>query len=382
VISQLAKSPNGHLVPIEDGLRAYAPNPLPRHIDLDSNLIYRLDEASRAVATLAGVGETIPNPHLLIQPFMRREAVLSSRIEGTQTSLSDLLLYEASRRPSGDVLEVHNYVRALEDGLRLLDDLPICLRLVNQTHSILLSDVRGQNKRPGEIRNAQVWIGPEGTPLQDARYVPPPPGMVLDLMLDWERFANEELEMPPLVQCALLHYQFEAIHPYLDGNGRMGRLLIVLFLCAKGVMRTPLLYLSAYFESDRQKYYDELFNVSVTGDWGRWLRYFLEGMTEQAKDALVRTRQVRELQEEYRALLQENRESGNVLRLVDVLFAQPYISAPLAADFLDITYQGVRKILGRLVTLRILKVIPDTWPRLYVAERLLEIIQAPTAGGT
>ena len=382
MISQLAKSPNGHLVPIEDGLRAYAPNPLPRHIDLDSNLIYRLDEASRAVATLAGVGETIPNPHLLIQPFMRREAVLSSRIEGTQTSLSDLLLYEASRRPSGDVLEVHNYVRALEDGLRLLDDLPICLRLVNQTHSILLSDVRGQNKRPGEIRNAQVWIGPEGTPLQDARYVPPPPGMVLDLMLDWERFANEELEMPPLVQCALLHYQFEAIHPYLDGNGRMGRLLIVLFLCAKGVMRTPLLYLSAYFESDRQKYYDELFNVSVTGDWGRWLRYFLEGMTEQAKDALVRTRQVRELQEEYRALLQENRESGNVLRLVDVLFAQPYISAPLAADFLDITYQGVRKILGRLVTLRILKVIPDTWPRLYVAERLLEIIQAPTAGGT
>jgi Fic family protein len=198
-------------------------------------------------------------------------------------------------------------------------------------------------------------------------------------MLDWERFANEEMEMPPLVQCALLHYQFEAIHPYLDGNGRMGRLLIVLFLVAKQVLRTPLLYLSAYFERDRQKYYDELFNVSVTGDWSRWLRYFLDGVTEQARDALSRTRQMRELQEEYRGLLQERSESGNVLRLVDILFAQPYMSAPHAADLLGITYQGVRRILDRLVTLGIIKAIPDTWPRLYIAERLFEIIQAPSA---
>ena len=381
MLSRLKDSPSGHIVPIEDGLSAYVPGPLPRHIELDSSLVYRLDEASRAVATLAGVGETIPNPHLLIAPFMRREAVLSSRIEGTQTSLSDLLLYEASRRPRGDVLEVHNYVRALEEGLRLLDDLPICLRLVNQTHSTLMSGVRGQDKRPGEIRNAQVWIGSAGTPMRDARYVPPPPGLVLDAMSDWERFANEEMEIPPLVQCALLHYQFEAIHPYLDGNGRMGRLLIVLFLCAKQVLRTPLLYLSAYFESDRQKYYDELFNVSVTGDWGRWLRYFLDGVTEQARDALSRTRQMRELQEKYRDLLQERRESANALRMVDILFAQPYMTAPRASQFLGVTQAGARRLLDRLVVLGILKMNPDTWPRLYVADQLFEIIQAPMAGG-
>ena len=380
MLSRLKDSPSGHIVQIEDGLSAYVPNSLLRHIEMDSSLVYRLDEASRAVATLAGVGETIPNPHLLIQLFMRREAVLSSRIEGTETSLSDLLLYEVSRRPRGDVLEVHNYVNALQEGLRLLDDLPICLRLVNQTHSILLSDVRGQDKRPGEIRNAQVWIGSAGTPMRDARYVPPPPGMVLDAMSDWERFANKDIEMPPLVQCALLHYQFEAIHPYLDSNGRMGRLLIVLFLCAKGVMRTPLLYLSAYFERDRQRYYDELFNVSVTGDWSRWLRYFLDGVTEQAHDALSRTRQLRELQEEYRDLLQERRESANALRLVDILFAQPYMTAPLAAMLLGVTRAGAQRILVRLVDVGILKMKSDTWPRLFVAERLFEIIEAPTAG--
>ena len=381
MLSRLKDSPSGHLVPIGDGLRAYVPESLPRHIELDSSLVYRLDEASRAVATLAGVGETIPNPHLLIAPFMRREAVLSSRIEGTQASLSDLFIYEASRRPRGDVLEVHNYVRALEEGLRLLDDLPISLRLVNQSHSTLMPGVRGQDKRPGEIRNAQVWIGSAGTPLRDAHYVPPPPALVLDAMSDWELFANEEMEMPPLVQCALLHYQFEAIHPYLDGNGRMGRLLIVLFLCAKGVLRTPLLYLSAYFESDRQRYYDELFNVGVTGDWSRWLDYFLRGVTEQARDALLRTRQVRELQEQYRDLLQDRRESANAMRLVEILFARLYMTAPLASQLLGVTQAGARRILERLVALGIVQMEPDAWPRLYAAVDLLEIIEAPTAGG-
>ena len=379
MVSPLENSPVGQLVPIGNGQRAFVPHPLPRSVSLTSALVYRLDEASRAVATLAGVGETIPNPHLLTQPFMRREAVLSSRIEGTQASLSDLYLYEASRRARGDVLEVRNYVAALEEGMALLDELPICLRLVNRLHATLLSGVRGERMRPGEIRDRQVWIGGEDTPLEEARFVPPPPSHVHEAMADWEGFANEDLRMPPLVQCALLHYQFEAIHPYLDGNGRIGRLLIILFLCARSVLPVPLLYLSAYFERDRQTYYDRLLDVSVTGDWIAWLDYFLEGVIRQARDSLSRARQIRELQEEHRSILLARRSTANVLALADLLFTRPYITAPVASEILGITNAGARRILDRLTEAGLVSLIPDSWPRVYVAQELVNIIDAPEA---
>ena len=381
VLTQLENSPCGQLVPIENGLRSFVPAPLPRRLDLDPTLVYRLDEASRAVATLAGVGETIPNPHLLIAPFLRREAVLSSRIEGTQASISDLFLYEAAHRPRGDVLEVANYVRALEEGLSMLESLPICLRLFNNLHAVLLAGVRGEENRPGEIRTRQVWLGSEGTPMEAARFIPPPARLVVEAMGDLERFANEQLEMPPLVQCAVLHYQFEAIHPYLDGNGRVGRLLIALFLAAKRVSPTPLLYLSAYFERDRHQYYDQLFQLSATGDWGAWLGYFLSGVSEQAEDALARARQLRELQDRYRGILQERRESGNTLRLADALFAHPYMTAPLATRVLDVSNPGARRILDRLIEAKMLRLIEGSWPRLYVAQELLDIIEAASASG-
>ena len=378
---QLEQSPCGHMVTTSDGQKAFVPDPLPRQLSLGPPLVYQLDEASRAVGTLAGVGETLPNPDLLIRPFMRREAVLSSRIEGTQASLSELFIHEASgfRRPRGDVAEVMNYVRAQHAGMELLEELPICVRLVNQVHSRLLRGIRGQEKQPGDVRTGQVWIGSDGTAIGQARFVPPPAHLVRDLLQDWERFVNEPTELPPLVQCALMHYQFEAIHPYLDGNGRIGRLLIVLFLCAKQVLPTPLLYLSAYFERDRSRYYDELFHVSATGDWETWLAYFLEGVTEQSRDALSRSRALRELQERYRQLLQDLRESGNTFRLVDQLFAQPYMTAPTAAKLLEITPAGARGILERLASAEILQPVPDQWPRLYVATELLEIIQAVRA---
>ena len=373
----LEGSPVGRLVSIGDGQRAFVPNPLPRSISLSPSLVYRLDEASRAVATLAGVGETIPNPHLLTQPFMRREAVLSSRIEGTQASLSDLYLFEASRRARGDVLEVRNYVEALEQGIELLRELPICPRLINRLHATLLSGVRGEQKLPGEIRDRQVWIGGADTPLGEARFVPPPPSRVHVAMADWERFANEDLRMPPLVQCGLLHYQFEAIHPYLDGNGRIGRLLIILFLCSRDVLPVPLLYLSAYFERDRQAYYDRLLDVSVTGDWSKWLDYFLEGIIEQSRDSLSRARQIRELQEEHRRILLDKRSTANALALADLLFTWPYITAPVASRALGITNAGARRILDRLAEAGLVHLVPDTWPRIYVAQRLVDIIDAP-----
>ena len=380
-MNRLANSPVGHLVPIAGGVRAFVPNSLPRSIDLSSSLVYRLDEASRAVATLAGVGETMPNPYLLIRPFIRREAVLSSRIEGTQASISDLFLYEAvgPRRLRADVAEVVNYVRAVEHGLELLDELPLCVRLINRVHSVLLRGVRGVESQPGEMRRCQVWIGPAGTPIEEARYVPPPADLVRDQLADLEEFVNEPTELPPLIQCAMMHYQFEAIHPYLDGNGRIGRLLITLFLCARRVLPTPLLYLSAYFERDRDAYYGQLFQASATGNWQTWLGYFLEGVTEQARDALQRSRRIRDLQARDRRRLQERRESGNALRLLDELFATPYMTAPYAADLLNLTTAGARRILERLTEAGILEYYADEWPRLYAARELLELLEAPTA---
>ena len=378
-LKDLVKSPCGSLVPITGGTQAFVPDNLPRSIDLSPSLIYRLDEASRAVATLAGVGETIPNPYLLIRPFVRREAVLSSRIEGTQASLSDLFLYEASdiMRPKGDVAEVANYVRALNHGLSRLNDLPLCLRLTNEMHSVLLNGVRGAGAYTGKLRQHQVWIGSQDSPLAEATYIPPPANLVRDLLQDWEEFVNLDSVLPPLVQCALMHYQFEAIHPYVDGNGRLGRLLIILFLCAQKVLKQPLLYLSAYFERDRGAYYDHLFRVSVTGDWQTWIAYFLDGVVEQARDALQRARRLRDLHEAFKNTLQNSGESANALKLLDTLFERPFMTAPTAARLLGLSSAGVRRILDKFVSLEIVEYHPERWPRLFIMRDLLDILDAP-----
>ncbi|TEU13051.1 MAG: Fic family protein [Anaerolineales bacterium] len=363
---------------------AFVPDPLPRVINLTPALVYRLDRASRAVATLAGVGETLPNPHLLIRPFLSREAVLSSRIEGTQASISDIFMFEASggrRDRRRDTREVVNYIRALEHGLDRLNELPMCVRLTNEMHDVLLQGVRGKEKGSGELRTRQVWIGSEGTAIEEARFIPPPADLVRDLLADWESFLNQDLEMPPLIRSAFMHYQFEAIHPYLDGNGRIGRLLIILQMCAEQVLPTPLLYLSAYFEHNRQEYYDQLYNVSATGQWEPWLRFFLDGVAEQAHDAVLRSRRVRQLQEQYRERLQRQRASGNVLRLLDELFANPVMTAPLVARTLGVTPAGARLILERLAEARVVEALPGAWPRYYVARELLATIEAPEATG-
>jgi len=378
---ELDRSPCGHLVPTVEGFKAFVPNPLPRELPLSSPLISALDKASLAVGTLAGVGETLQNPHLLITPFLRREAVLSSRIEGTQASISDVFIFEAGgeRADAPDTREVVNYVHALNLGLERLNELPICVRLTNEVHARLMHGVRGENKTPGQLREHQNWIGTRGTNIEDARFIPPPPELVSDLMADWERFVNEDLEMPALIQCALMHYQFEAIHPYLDGNGRIGRLLITLFLCAREVLPTPLLYLSAYFDKRRDDYIRHLFRVSATGEWEPWITFFLRGVEQQARDALIRSRRVRELHQRYVQLLQSKRESANALRLLDILFANPYVTAPRASELLGVTHAGAQGILNRLVRAGVLEHISGRWPRLYVARELLRVIEVPIA---
>lgn len=376
-VNPLASSPIGRLVQTEGGLSAYLPNPIPRDIELSPKNVVRVDRASRTLGTLVGVGETITNPHLLIAPFMRREAVLSSRIEGTQASLSDVFLYEVSgsQRVGHDVDEVINYIAALEAGIAMLEDLPISRRLVNVLHGFLLAGVRGQDKNPGEFRSGQVYIGTPGTPIQEARFIPPPPSFIENSFQDWETYANQTIALPPIAQCAILHYQFEAIHPYIDGNGRIGRLLITLFLIASGLLTQPLLYLSAYFERDRQRYYDELFNVSASGDWQRWIGFFLDGVTEQAHDALVRTRQLRDLETEYRSRLQNVRASGNVLAFVEHLFASPYATAPRVQRLLGITNQGAHGVLKKMESAGVLTELEGSWPKAYLAKELMDLLE-------
>ncbi len=380
-MQRLTDSPTGRLVPIGDGHHAFVPNPLPQDLHLSPRLVSLLVDAASAVGTLRGVGETIPNPRLLMRPFIRREAVLSSRIEGTIASLSDVFAYEVEDQspPGSDVAEVVNYVTALEYGIDKLETLPISYRLVNEIHSRLLEGVRGQDKLPGQFRGIQVWIGAPGSAIHDARFIPPPPDRLRDLFHDWEKFVNESTQMPPLVRCALMHYHLEAIHPYPDGNGRIGRLLITLFLCASGVLPEPLLYMSAYFERDRQQYYDELFAVSATGDWERWLAYFLTGVHQEAQDTMKRIRRIRSIQDEWRELLQNRNATANDLRLLDDLFSHPVTTASRTASLLEISDAGARGVLNRLVDAEILTRIESYWPNLYVARRIIDGIDKPIA---
>ena len=375
---RLEGSDCGSLVPIDGGLRAFVPAPLPRELILSAPLAALLDRASRAAARLDGVGETVPNPHLFIQPLIRREAQLSSRIEGTRASLPDVFSHEAGGRASaGDVQEVINYIDALNYGLEALESVPISFRLANQVHARLLAGVRGGHGAAGAFRRIQVYIVSPASSGEDAAFIPPPPDTLRDLFQDWERFANEPIDMPPLVKCALMHYQIEAIHPYEDGNGRIGRLLIALFLAASGVLTSPLLHLSAYFERDRRRYYDELFAVSETCDWERWLRYFLTGALRESLDAAARIRRMRGLQDRFREIIESERHPISSLRLMESVCANPFVTVRGAAEVLEMTVAGARRVLERLESAGLIRQVAGARPALYAAHEILDALQAP-----
>ena len=397
-IEAFRQSPVGRLVPTVEGQEAFVPHPVPRALGLSADLIFRLDEATRELATLRGAGEGVPDLELLTRAYLNREAVLSSRIEGTVSGIADIhfLEMEEQRRPkqaamhgpSGDprmsaarrdAHEVRNYVRAVEYGRRRLEALPICGRLVREAHAVLLEGVRGAETRPGEWRDRPVWIGPADSPIERATFVPPPSGYIPDLIGDWERFVDEPGRLPPLVACALMHYQFETIHPFRDGNGRLGRVLITLFLQAKGILPFPLLYLSDYFERHRSRYYSCLHGVSAEGDWDAWLEFFLTGVAEESRDALVRARRLRELREEYRERARAATRSANAQRLVDRLFSYPLMSNDFAAGLVGMTHAGARNVLERLADAGIVRREPGSWPTLYVARELLDLLEAPRA---
>lgn len=367
----------GRVIRAPAGYFAFIPAPLPPELEYDSDLVLTLSRADAALSELSGLGGQLPNPHLLISPYMRREAVLSSRIEGTKASLSDLLLeeVETDRPIDADVREVLNYVAALEYGLERLAELPLSLRLVREVHERLMVGVRGDRATPGELRRTQNWIGPAGSTPATAPYVPPPPDSMEECLDNWERFLHQRGILPDLIQCAVMHEQFEAIHPFLDGNGRVGRLLITLFLVERERLSQPLLYLSAYFEARRQAYYDSLQRVRTDGDWSGWLRFFLTGVAETARSAAGQARRLMDLRETYRRQL---RQKPNALRLLDELFVNPYITSPRAAHLLSVSAPTARQAIGVLQREGLLEEIPGrSWRRLYLARPILEAIESP-----
>ena len=369
----------GRLVVAPEGHLAFVPDPLPLNLDLTRNTINLLAEAERALGELRGVGRTLPNPHLLINPLVRREAVLSSRIEGTTTGLQQLLLFEASTLDEpehSDAFEVANYVAALQLGFSLLESLPLSLRLIRQVHARLMENVRGQERRPGEFRQMPNMIGVPGASPATARFVPPPVKEMHEALDHLERYIGERQDdLPFLLQLALVHYQFEAIHPFMDGNGRVGRLLIALQLREQMVLPQPLLYLSGYFEQHRDAYRDLLLDVSRTGAWTPWIDFFLRAVSEQAKDTVERSNRLLDLLQHYQRWALAAHRSGNLTKLVDLLFIRPLIKIADAEQWLGITQPAASRLISRMIDANILiEITGGQRNRRFLAHEIVAIV--------
>lgn len=372
------KHPTGRLVPTIQGV-AFVPNPLPPPLLDIAPLVPLIAKATKALGELSGIGQTLQNPYLLVRPFMRREAVASSKIEGTVTTLTELLLFEVDQEAerSPDAREVFNYVRALEHALHSLDRLPISSRLIREAHKKLMSGVqkhRGAAIVPGEFRTDQNWIG--ARLIENARYVPPPAPEAIVAMGELEKYIHDGSDdLPLIVKLALIHYQFEAIHPFPDGNGRVGRLLIPLVLCEQKEISEPLLYMSPYFEKNYDEYIDKMLTVSQLGLWESWIEFFLVGVEETCRDAIAKTRALKNLQDNYWGRIQEARSSALLGKLLDQLFQHPVITIPHASERLGITYNAAKNNIERLIKHKILQPSDSARrPKVFFAREILSIL--------
>ena len=338
----------GRRTPGPHGYVAYFPAPIPRSLKLPPSTARLLGDAEAELGQLAAAGRLLPNPDLLLRPYLLREALSSTRIEGTQASMAEVLEADAAAGPpNADVEEVVNYAEAMRWGLERLDRLPLSSRLLCEMHRRLMDGVRGRELAPGELRTSQNWIGPPGSTIETAQFVPPPPGELAQLLADWERFADEKPEMPLLVQNALLHSQFETIHPFLDGNGRLGRLLLVFFLVARGRLSAPLLYLSAYVERHRQAYYDGLQAIRETGDAIPWIELFLTAVQTQASDAVWRAQRIVDLREQYRHAAMAI-GTANALALVELICENPVVTTRSIEGRLGVSRPTAIRLLRRM----------------------------------
>ncbi len=352
----------GRYVKQLEGYKAFIPESLPPDppIRYDDQMLALLSRAERALGRLDGSTDVLPNPDLFVFMYVRREAALSSQIEGTQASLIDLLEYEAHaaepERPV-DVAEIANYVGAMNYGLERLHDFPVSLRLIREIHHRLLSGVRGSERTPGEFRRSQNWIGPPGCTLADATYVPPPTNEMRGALGEWERFLHDEQPIPILIKVGLAHAHFETIHPFLDGNGRVGRLLITFLLVENDVLARPLLYLSHFFKQHRQSYYDHLQAVRDGGAWEAWLEFFLRGVAEVAREASETARRIVSLQEEHRSLITGNlrRSAGRGLTLLEQLYFRPIVNVNTVMGITGLSFARANVLVGELRQLGILR---------------------------
>lgn len=340
---------------------AFMPEPLPPvpPIAIDGPMQTMLSKADRALGRLDGSIQTLPDPDMFVFMYVRKEAVLSSQIEGTQSSLNDLLEAEAAihdaDRPS-DVSEVINYVNAMRHGLARLNELPISVRLIREIHEKLMHGVRGKHANPGELRRSQNWIGPGGSTLNDAVFVPPPPHEVEPLLSDLEHFIHAENDIPALIKIGLIHAQFETIHPFLDGNGRIGRLLIAFYLCQKEILLKPVLYLSYWFKLHRARYYELLQNVRDRGEWEEWILFFLEGVATVSLEATETARAIVALREKHRRLVTDRfgRAAGNGLRILEGLYSHPYIDNRTVMEKLGLSFPAAAELISRFVEAELL----------------------------
>ena len=371
----------GEIIKTLKGYLAFVPASLPPEIVWTNTLLSTLSEADRSLARLEEVGNALPVPHVVVRPFARKEAVSSSQIEGTRTSFQELLSFEAGQLSLfGDLedrKEVHNYVKALDYGRERLETLPLSIRLIREIHGILMKGVRGELMTPGEVRRSQNWIGRPGATLNEARYVPPPVDEMHDCLSALERYIHEDSELPPLIRIGMIHYQFEAIHPFLDGTGRIGRLLVTFLLVAWGLLSQPLLYLSDFIEVNRQEYYDRLLAVSQKGKWEDWLLFFLGGVRVQAQDASQRITHLQALRLEYKELFAKDRNRAKLEQLVDYLISAPITSISQAQENLDLgSFTTVQRHIEKLESLGIVREITGKGRnRIYKADRILKILE-------
>ncbi len=344
------KQPGGYI--------AFVPLPLPPNppIELTPEFVALLSRADQALGRLDGVSQILPNPELFVAMYVRREAVLSSQIEGTESTLEDLLEFELGKGHKGppDVIEVVNYVNAMNYGLDRLRSLPLSFRLLREIHEKLLEGVRGANRLPGEFRRSQNWIGPAHAPLSKATFVPPPVNKMHQALGDLEKFLHGNTS-PPLIKAGLVHAQFETIHPFNDGNGRIGRLLITFLLVQRSVLHRPLLYLSLFLKRHRAEYYDRLMAVREAGDWEGWLRFFLRGTAEASEEATGTAVAIVNMREKHRSLVQEKGLSTLGLRLLDLLFQRPILDVNLVKQSLEVTFVTAGRLVDQFRAMRLLK---------------------------
>ena len=367
----------------EMAYESFRPAPLPPNppIEVSGELLTKLIDANKKLATLEGLSSRIPNMGLFVSMYVRKEALLSSQIEGTQCTLEDILNPLIEENTNRDVSDVVNYIRATEFALERLKTLPLCNRLIKETHAVLLESVRGQEKNPGEFRYSQNWIGGQGSTLKNARYIPPNPEDMLTAMSDLEKYINSDDTLDPLIQAALIHYQFETTHPFLDGNGRVGRLLITLFLMEKDILSTPALYISYYLKMNRIEYYDRMTQVRRTGDYEQWISFFLQAFADSAEDAIHTIDRLTALHDKSTKLFDSltKRQRTSVLKVFSYLESNPIIDIQKTATTLEMSYNTVSKVVSILIEDGILKQTDKSGKaKIYSYTEYLDILRKDT----